>query len=59
VLYDHPADDDIGRATEVVAMWGWLVASAVLLVMVLAPWIGVDSRDGRDWQQLRPGGPLR
>jgi hypothetical protein len=44
------------------AMIGLVVVLAlILLVALLAPWFGVDTRDGRDWQpdpdHVRPGLP--
>jgi len=37
----------------------WIVVAVVLAVLVLSPWLAVDTRDGLDWQPgTRVGGPL-
>lgn len=31
-------------------MLSWILLGLFLAVCLLAPWLGIDSRDGRDWQ---------
>lgn len=34
---------------------GWFIAAAVVIFFLLTvPWLGADSRDGRDWAPLAP-----
>jgi hypothetical protein len=35
---------------------GWLIAAAVVMVVLASPWFVADSRDGRDWKPLRRSG---